>query len=124
PGSRGIPGVHYTSYIHTCHMINRHSTSHSNTLSLHDALPIEHIAPGRLHLEFNFRLALTDFDADQLRSAIDRSLAVPLRVGVERSEEHTSELQSRENIVCRILLEKNKQMHWNVPRIVWRNKSR
>src|SRR5690606_40890330 len=28
---------------------------------------------------------------------------------VERSEEHTSELQSRENLVCRLLLEKKKQ---------------
>src|SRR5690606_39354161 len=32
---------------------------------------------------------------------------VPAQVGVmERSEEHTSELQSRENLVCRLLLEK------------------
>src|SRR5690606_39532822 len=30
--------------------------------------------------------------------------------GVERSEEHTSELQSRENLVCRLLLEKKKLM--------------
>src|SRR5690606_42031970 len=28
---------------------------------------------------------------------------------LERSEEHTSELQSRENLVCRLLLEKNKK---------------
>src|SRR5690606_39465443 len=28
-----------------------------------------------------------------------------------RSEEHTSELQSRENLVCRLLLEKKKQKH-------------
>src|SRR5207302_8074839 len=28
-----------------------------------------------------------------------------------RSEEHTSELQSRENLVCRLLLEKNKKQH-------------
>src|SRR5690606_40494892 len=28
-------------------------------------------------------------------------------VGVHRSEEHTSELQSRENLVCRLLLENN-----------------
>src|SRR5690606_39479828 len=28
--------------------------------------------------------------------------------GTERSEEHTSELQSRENLVCRLLLEKKK----------------
>src|SRR5690606_41572330 len=30
-----------------------------------------------------------------------------------RSEEHTSELQSRENLVCRLLLEKKKQKHRN-----------
>src|SRR5690606_40118284 len=30
---------------------------------------------------------------------------------VDRSEEHTSELQSRENLVCRLLLEKKKQMY-------------
>src|SRR5436309_8773442 len=29
--------------------------------------------------------------------------------GVDRSEEHTSELQSRENLVCRLLLEKKKK---------------
>src|SRR5690606_41197151 len=29
-----------------------------------------------------------------------------LLVGIKRSEEHTSELQSRENLVCRLLLEK------------------
>src|SRR5207302_3881662 len=29
---------------------------------------------------------------------------------LERSEEHTSELQSRENLVCRLLLEKKKQI--------------
>src|SRR5690606_41438661 len=31
-----------------------------------------------------------------------------LRIQLERSEEHTSELQSRENLVCRLLLEKKK----------------
>src|SRR5690606_41652011 len=35
--------------------------------------------------------------------------AFPDYVSVERSEEHTSELQSRENLVCRLLLEKKKQ---------------
>src|SRR5690606_39714547 len=33
-----------------------------------------------------------------------------LVVSVTRSEEHTSELQSRENLVCRLLLEKKKQL--------------
>src|SRR5690606_41521272 len=38
------------------------------------------------------------------------SLEIPA-VRTERSEEHTSELQSRENLVCRLLLEKKKQQH-------------
>src|SRR5690606_41304168 len=33
---------------------------------------------------------------------------IPEGVDVNRSEEHTSELQSRENLVCRLLLEKKK----------------
>src|SRR2546430_13208024 len=36
--------------------------------------------------------------------------AVALAIGVPRSEEHTSELQSQSNLVCRLLLEK-KKMH-------------
>src|SRR2546421_4037510 len=34
---------------------------------------------------------------------------------VERSEEHTSELQSRSDLVCRLLLEKKKKNMTNVP---------
>src|SRR3712207_8896473 len=37
-----------------------------------------------------------------------RELAVHVRDGVQRSEEHTSELQSRQYLVCRLLLEKKK----------------
>src|SRR5690606_40982759 len=33
---------------------------------------------------------------------------------IQRSEEHTSELQSRENLVCRLLLEKKKNHHFLV----------
>src|SRR5260370_25733212 len=33
---------------------------------------------------------------------------------IERSEEHTSELQSHLNLVCRLLLEKKKKMHSSV----------
>src|ERR1035437_10481407 len=35
------------------------------------------------------------------------------RSGTDRSEEHTSELQSRQYLVCRLLLEKNKSNHSN-----------
>src|SRR2546430_8624480 len=45
--------------------------------------------------------------------------AIDLRVivvdGRERSEEHTSELQSQSNIVCRLLLEKKNKHHNNAP---------
>src|SRR3712207_8096565 len=39
-----------------------------------------------------------------------RSAARALRAPVLRSEEHTSELQSRQYLVCRLLLEKKKQL--------------
>src|SRR3712207_7742812 len=38
----------------------------------------------------------------------DVELAVDVQVGDGRSEEHTSELQSRQYLVCRLLLEKKK----------------
>src|SRR5690606_41239608 len=41
-----------------------------------------------------------------LASTLAQLLAVPGERELERSEEHTSELQSRENLVCRLLLEK------------------
>src|SRR5690606_13294979 len=44
------------------------------------------------------------------RQLADPPLAEPqLRYPGNRSEEHTSELQSRENLVCRLLLEKKKE---------------
>src|SRR5690606_39599627 len=51
-----------------------------------------------------------------LRCAQQREAEVLRVLGYRRSEEHTSELQSRENLVCRLLLEKkkkNKQMILN-----------
>src|SRR5690606_41953946 len=41
-------------------------------------------------------------------AATQPAKAPPKAVSDERSEEHTSELQSRENLVCRLLLEKKK----------------
>src|SRR2546430_12290167 len=45
------------------------------------------------------------------RSRLRRGADLPLRQAVEvlRSEEHTSELQSQSNLVCRLLLEKKKK---------------
>src|SRR5690606_41935533 len=46
--------------------------------------------------------------AERDQDAVDRALAELTRAAAARSEEHTSELQSRENLVCRLLLEKKK----------------
>src|SRR5690606_41453053 len=87
------------------------------TLSLHDALPIYQLysalvfAGGaawrkRLHDEIGDQgpvSALIDKRSDEELAALMNNLG-----GHDRSEEHTSELQSRENLVCRLLLEKKK----------------
>src|SRR2546430_13548182 len=45
-----------------------------------------------------------------------RSESLNDRDGYDRSEEHTSELQSQSNLVCRLLLEKKKKQYYNVCR--------
>src|SRR3712207_8324508 len=60
-----------------------------------------------------------DLNADDLaRVGVDQELSVLRLVGrAARSEEHTSELQSRQYLVCRLLLEKNKKIsrHYVTP---------
>src|SRR5260370_27069442 len=65
---------------------------------------------------------------DQVLSLIDRTLTQARNVvwdirepGMEgESEEHTSELQSHLNLVCRLLLEKKKKNKFCMPEIVQR----
>src|SRR5690606_41398493 len=45
-----------------------------------------------------------------VRRVLPISRAAMSAAGMGRSEEHTSELQSRENLVCRLLLEKKKKL--------------
>src|SRR5690606_41388555 len=97
------------------------SLSHTNTTtadiythSLHDALPIWGY-PRDMVAEFDRPM---DFvqpgDLDVIAAPID-FLGINyysrhvIRSEAIRSEEHTSELQSRENLVCRLLLEKKKK---------------
>src|SRR2546421_11750804 len=73
---------------------NDTATTEIYTLSLHDALPIS-VAPRQ-------------------RASVGRLAAAGDRAGARRprdwrSEEHTSELQSRSDLVCRLLLEKKKK---------------
>src|SRR5206468_5820313 len=55
-----------------------------------------------------------DFRCDVLDEALVRysTLEDRYRADVQRSEEHTSELQSRSELVCRLLLEKKKHYKW------------
>src|SRR5690606_40459312 len=54
---------------------------------------------------------LSPITSSSLSPASSRASAAPISANCTRSEEHTSELQSRENLVCRLLLEKKKQTH-------------
>src|SRR2546427_3912706 len=57
------------------------------------------------------RTALTVTAAHDARASVHRLLPAPKRgeCRAPRSEEHTSELQSQSNLVCRLLLEKKKK---------------
>src|SRR5688572_31087188 len=47
--------------------------------------------------------------AERRRTRSNRRKLPPYRSSIARSEEHTSELQSQSNLVCRLLLEKKKK---------------
>src|SRR5438094_10645991 len=80
---------------------NHRATTEISTLSLHDALPI-------------FQIVVEDAGPNEL---LDRDLRLAGAVRPHqahmlaglRSEEHTSELQSPYDLVCRLLLEKKKK---------------
>src|SRR2546421_3162924 len=50
---------------------------------------------------------------------VDEHLLDLPRVDPYRSEEHTSELQSRSDLVCRLLLEKKKKKKEDIPTVKW-----
>src|SRR5260370_41704275 len=52
--------------------------------------------------------AIVIVEGDRIRNVTTDGLAVPAGAETIRSEEHTSELQSHLNLVCRLLLEKKK----------------
>src|SRR2546430_5993372 len=56
-----------------------------------------------------FRSAVGDVVEPEAAVALERGAEHPHLA--ERSEEHTSELQSQSNLVCRLLLEKKKAAH-------------
>src|SRR2546429_3691679 len=86
---------------------NDTATTEIYTLSLHDALPIytrEQAAIARAHLRDGGRRGAAEACRDWRRGRYRNRRSA-------RSEEHTSELQSRLHLVCRLLLEKKKNQH-------------
>src|SRR2546421_3301489 len=84
---------------------NDTATTEIYTLSLHDALPISALDPGGAPA----RADRGRSSAAAADSSARRRSAAGLPAGRHRSEEHTSELQSRSDLVCRLLLEKKKK---------------
>src|SRR3712207_9311519 len=87
---------------------NDTATTEIYTLSLHDALPIykglyQIIDIGEITLHATIAI---DVDWTIMKNSIRE-----LEQGHVRSEEHTSELQSRQYLVCRLLLEKKKKQN-------------
>src|SRR3712207_7874924 len=83
---------------------NDTATTEIYTLSLHDALPISGVGRAAVPL----RAAPLGPVAGGERRALGGDQRAE-EDGETRSEEHTSELQSRQYLVCRLLLEKKKK---------------
>src|SRR5205807_9360029 len=98
--------LYFTSYFFfffflSFFFFNDPATTEIYTLSLHDALPISlHEMPS-----YDTRAG----KVCQIRWARFREMQRVPRRSASRSEEHTSELQSPCNLVCRLLLEKKKK---------------
>src|SRR5690242_21409235 len=92
---------------------NDTATTEIYTLSLHDALPIFLIYRSTLTMHEDEQLFLDESSsamAEEQRDLIRRVNKLnPFIKVFGRSEEHTSELQSHVNLVCRLLLEKKKK---------------
>src|SRR3712207_9330257 len=87
---------------------NDTATTEIYTLSLHDALPISIKHLIRLT---NAKLVFPNFEKAPYATykEVYPKLAKAYKDFCLRSEEHTSELQSRQYLVCRLLLEKKKK---------------
>src|SRR5207249_8610173 len=107
----------------TYFIFNDTSTTEIYTLSLHDALPISRMEIGEDLIHQTNQIQARRHAADRPGEDViehqsrDRELRQHRAHGLfhdavhaaARSEEHTSELQSRFDLVCRLLLEKKKK---------------
>src|SRR3712207_7750619 len=85
------------------------STLFPYTTLFRSALCIGRIGRGAMHQSDENRPPVGDERRDTEHRVLDDGTLVLAAVGLSRSEEHTSELQSRQYLVCRLLLEKKKR---------------
>src|SRR5438045_7115934 len=96
-----------SSFTRSHFLYNDTTTTEIYTLSLHDALPIS--KSGEDGATINGVLyPATDADMAKFQEREKTYVQVEVPIS-QRSEEHTSELQSLRHLVCRLLLEKKKQ---------------
>src|SRR3712207_6846519 len=97
---------------------NDTATTEIYTLSLHDALPISKRKDGRYWGRYTVytangpkQKAVYGRTRQEVADKLARALSDRTQGLTFRSEEHTSELQSRQYLVCRLLLEKKTNTH-------------
>src|SRR5205085_12258712 len=102
-----FPVLHYPS-LFSFFFSNAPAPTQIYTLSLHDALPISQsrMPAARRKMRLSSPLSLTRRERERSFFTMTWTL---LAMTPKRSEEHTSELQSQSNLVCRLLLEKKKK---------------
>src|SRR5258706_7237609 len=94
---------------------NDTATTEIYTLPLHDALPIFRVPAAEPAADTNAVWLAEHYTKFEYRIPMRDGVRLFTRVYVpkdeaQRSEEHTSELQSLTNLVCRLLLEKKKEI--------------
>src|SRR3712207_8125955 len=95
-------------WVKGCFFFNDTATTEIYTLSLHDALPISPRRVVARPIAAESRPG-SGRGCSRTRPPVAPVSQASVPVVLSRSEEHTSELQSRQYLVCRLLLEKNIQ---------------
>src|SRR5688572_31981290 len=104
-------------------MLSKHNKDQRHQLqmvTIDDLVPADHLVrkiEASIDFDFIYDLVETYYSKDQGRPSIDPVVLIKIvliqylfgirsmRQTIKRSEEHTSELQSQSNLVCRLLLE-------------------
>src|SRR5207249_12265707 len=104
---RSVHMLVYTSFLITCVTFSTNTASPTPcSLSLHDALPISSAPSSMLS---SAEPSCRPYPSQTRRAMPQLHLKFLEDLPLPRSEEHTSELQSRFDLVCRLLLEKKKR---------------